>query len=520
MKRMKVLSMYLPQFHRLPENDEWWGEGFTDWIAVKSAEKFFETQNQPREPYLDNYYDLMKKETMVWQADLAQRYGVDGFCFYHYYFKDGRKILEGPAENLLKWKEINMPFCFCWANETWARTWSNISFSNAWSEKFEKNRKEDKTILLEQDYGNKKDWKKHFDYLLPFFEDERYIRIMNKPVFLFYKPDDISILSEMIAYWNYLIELEGEEGIYAIAVNSSHGIPGVDAILLHAPNAYRKSYINGMNVKEKWINGVGTFAYQDVWDNSFRAHKIENTRTYFGAFVDYDDTPRRGKMGSCVTGVTPENFEKNLYKLAAKNMACENEILFINAWNEWGEGNYLEPDKKNAYKYLSAVKNVSDKCNSGDFNATAEWEKLETELSIGRERVADKLQPLIDEVAKYRDFYKLMDRWLFLKENGKCLYPYFEEHGYRRIIIYGFASLGKHLYEEMKETRIEVVCALDRRSGIDYKNITVQNPEMNIPDCDVIIITAISDWENISRELKRKTNCPVVSLQEVIFYPY
>ena len=142
MNRIKTIAMYLPQFHEVPENNEWWGEGYTEWIAAKKAEKLFDGHYQPREPLNDNYYDLMDKSTMLWQAEIARQYLLDGFCFYHYYFKEGRKILEKPAENLLKWKDVNMPFCFCWANESWGRTWSKINYEiNEWLIEDEKDHK-------------------------------------------------------------------------------------------------------------------------------------------------------------------------------------------------------------------------------------------------------------------------------------------------------------------------------------------------------------------------------------------
>ena len=136
---MKILAMYLPQFHRVQENDEWWGEGFTEWTSVRSAKPLFPEHDQPHAPLHENYYDLMNPETMRWQADLMHHYGVDGMCFYHYYFKDGRRILERPAENLLHWKDIDMPFCFSWANEAWIRSWSRLTGSegNAWASKFD-----------------------------------------------------------------------------------------------------------------------------------------------------------------------------------------------------------------------------------------------------------------------------------------------------------------------------------------------------------------------------------------------
>ena len=203
---MKILAMYLPQFHRVLENDEWWGNGFTDWVSAKKAKPLYEGHYQPHVPLGENYYNLLNKDVMVWQAELMKKYGVDGMCIYHYWFKDGRKILEKPAENLLQWKEIEMPFCFCWANETWARSWAQIQGANSWADMYEQyaadgSDQSQKAILLEQQYGEKKDWKKHFDYLNMFFRDERYIKIDDKPIFDFYKTADISCLDEMICYW-------------------------------------------------------------------------------------------------------------------------------------------------------------------------------------------------------------------------------------------------------------------------------------------------------------------------------
>ncbi len=219
---MKVLAMYLPQFHRVKENDEWWGEGFTEWVSVKDAEPFFDGHYQPRIPQDQNYYDLMDKDTMVWQSSLMKKYKIDGVCMYHYWFKHGRQILEKPAQNLLQWKEIDMPFCFCWANETWARSWSRIQNKNVWSAVREQDKNEDKNgILLEQDYGNEAQWRQHFEYLLPFFKDERYIKVEDKPLFLIYKESEISCLPEMLECWKKLAEMNGLKGIYIIGAGEN-----------------------------------------------------------------------------------------------------------------------------------------------------------------------------------------------------------------------------------------------------------------------------------------------------------
>ena len=514
MKRLKAIAMYLPQFHRLPENDRWWGEGFTEWTAVRAAEKLFEGHNQVREPLEDNYYDLLQKDTMRWQAELAEKYGIDGFCFYHYYFKDGRRIMEKPAENLLGWKDIAMPFCFCWANETWARTWSNISSANTWSEKFENAGETGSNILLEQNYGDRAQWEAHFEYLWPFFADERYIRVEGKPVFLFYKPEDISVLQEMLSCWNGMAEERGCPGIYAIGVNAPGRSEGLDAILYQGPNAYRLPHIAGKKARESWAEGIKTCSYENLWENARAVPPVEGRKTYFGGFVDYDDTPRRGRLGMCLLGVSAESFERNLYSLAVKNIAQGNELYFINAWNEWGEGNYLEPDKKNGYGFLSAVKRVMDRCNAEDFDGAAVWRGLRGDCGNEEE---DEKGELLRELNKFKLYYRLLDRWLFLKEQGKSTAGFFAEKGYRRVAVYGMAALGRHLYEELQDSPVEVVYAIDRRQGLQYKELKIQSPQEPLKACDVIVVTAFAEMEEIAAELRSRTDIPVVSLQDVIF---
>ena len=286
---MKILAMYLPQFHRVKENDEWWGQGFTEWTSVRAATPLYADHFQPRVPMQENYYDLMQKETMEWQADLMQTYGIDGMCFYHYWFRDGRQILEKPAENLLGWKDINMPFCFCWANETWARSWSKLNSKNSWANIFEEEKQEsDSGILLEQNYGNESDWEKHFQYLLPFFKDKRYIKINNSPVFVIYKTSQITCLAEMLQLWNIWARENGFDGIYIIGANTNTvSEKMVDRVLYHEP---QYSNIKLWNCDKK-RGQVITVNYNDVWrailDNVSISQKV-----CFGGFVGYDDTPR------------------------------------------------------------------------------------------------------------------------------------------------------------------------------------------------------------------------------------
>lgn len=511
MKKIKSIAMYLPQFHRVPENDEWWGEGFTEWTAVKAAEKLWDGHNQPREPLGDNYYNLMEKETMKWQADLAKKYGIGGFCFYHYYFENGRRILEKPAENLLKWKEIQMPFCFCWANQTWARTWSNIRDGNSWSEKFESCGENSQTILLNQNYGGYDEWKAHFEYLKPFFLDERYIKLNEMPVFLFYMPDEIFQLAEMIECWNDLCKECGIKKIYAIGINIAQKADGLDAILLQGPKGFAEPRIAGKIAEINWDKGVKTYDYDELWKNAAEVERVEGVKTYIGGVVDYDDTPRRGKLGTCITGVSPEKFEKSLFAIAVKNIRLGNEFLFINAWNEWGEGNYLEPDKKYGYQYLEAVKNVMDRCNGSECNLQDEAQQ---EICTNGDKEKEKM---LFELNKFRKYFFMMDQWMTLKERKKSVEKYFIGHNYKKIIIYGWAGFGIHLYEELKNSSIEIVCALDRRNGLKHNELKIQTMEDGMPECDVIVVTPISEFADIKSKLKEKTNAEIISLEEVLY---
>lgn len=515
MDRLKIIGMYLPQFHRVRENDEWWGEGFTEWTAVKSSEPLFEEHNQPRVPLDNNYYDLMEKKTMEWQVDIAHKYGIDGFCFYHYYFKNGRKILEKPAENLLKWNDIPINYCFCWANETWARTWSNISGANSWSEKFERETESADGVLLQQDYGLQKSWEEHFEYLLPFFQDTRYMKIENKPIFVFYKADDIPVLDEMLELWNTLAVKAGFDGVYSITVNSFSG-SNVSAVLLQGPNAYRDVKVAGKRVNDEWIKNVRCADYEKIWQNAVECDVKSSKKVYYGGFVDYDDTPRRGTLGSFMKNVTPKIFEKYAYQLAVKNIAKKNELFFINAWNEWGEGNYLEPDEKNGYAYLQALRNIKEKYDAEEFDSKEEWNEIVNKYNV---HGSDQNEQLLDEIKRYRKCYYLLDHWMLLREQNHKLEDYFKEKGYKRVIIYGFAAIGKHLFWELQQSSINVVCVLDRRSAMKHPNVDIISPDEieKVPKADVIVVTVINDGAKIAQELYMKTGKNVVTLENIIF---
>lgn len=482
----KIIAMYLPQFHSVPENDEWWGKGFTEWTAVKKAEQIVSGQYQPRIPLDGNYYDLLDKKTMKWQADLMDKYGIDGLCFYHYYFKDGRKILERPAENLLEWTDINMPFCFSWANETWARSWSKLTNVNFWSSKFENNNN-DNGVLLEQAYGGEQQWKNHFEYLLPFFRDERYIKIDDKPIFIFYRPQSIPCLVRMVEYWRELAIKAGLKGIYLIGTNIKNtGV--LDAVMIQEPQ-------NTLATFEKKC----CIDINDVWNQSIISEGIKGEKTFYCGFPGYDDTPRRGNGGIYLKGSTPEVFQKNMEKLLAKSEYYENEFTFVNAWNEWGEGMYLEPDEKFGYGYLEAVKNAKKTYQNIGYRHIIE------EKNEGQSKIIDR----------YKSYWTLFDRWLYKLECGCTLNNYFVKKGIKNIAIYGIGMVGKHFINQI-EDYVNIIYAIDRRND----NVNMQFPIFTDVNCelkvDAIVVTVSYDYPEIYKKLREKADCHIILIDEVI----
>lgn len=370
----KLIAFYLPQFHEIPENNEWWGEGFTEWTNVRKAKPLFESHHQPRVPLHNNYYNLLNDDVKKQQADLAHEYGIFGFCYYHYWFKDGKKLLEKPAEQMLENKEIDLPFCFCWANENWSKNWDGGNYE----------------VIMEQDYGDEKDWELHFRYLLPFFKDSRYITYSGKPVLIIYKPEQIIDLKEMIAYFRKRAAEEGFPGLYCgfqfpVYYNDIYYDDSVfDFRIGFEPtysrnpkrdvknhngkvelmrklkadrmiSLYRKSQQKKKRGKGITANRLSMFFYDEAWETILSNRWTEEF--WPGAFVDWDNTPRN-RYGVVYAGYTPDKFRFYMTKLIARAKAENKPCIFINAWNEWCEGAYLEPDEKDGYGKLEAIRDA------------------------------------------------------------------------------------------------------------------------------------------------------------------
>ena len=358
----KIIAFYLPQFHTFPENDAWWGKGFTDWVNVKKAQPLFKGHEQPRIPLNNNYYDLKKVETLRWQANLANQFGVYGMCFYHYWF-NGKLLLEKPAEMLLENKDIPMRFCFSWANEPWARTWDGKAHE----------------VLMPQAYGDEKDWIKHFNYLLPFFKDARYIKEEGCPMFVIYKSSSIECAKEMMELWDKLAKEAGFKGMHF--VNTLRGIHDEKRPLPFKANVEfepaRTNFqqpviaLNYKRIRRRFLaiinKCLGTkfllnkpFEFQEVAKRSLKL--VSPVGTYAGAFVGWDNTARRGLSSTIVLPPTKEQFKTFLKaKMKINEDTYHTQYIFVNAWNEWAEGTVLEPDMKHQNEYLEAIKEITNK---------------------------------------------------------------------------------------------------------------------------------------------------------------
>lgn len=363
---MKTIAFYLPQFHAIPENDTWWGKGFTEWTNLKAATSLFEGHYQPRVPKGGNYYNLTDVDTIKWQAYLAKSHGLYGWCIYHYWF-DGHMLLQKPMELLRDNKGIDINYCICWANEDWTNAWVS----------------EKSKTLIAQTYGDEAHWAEHFDYLETFFKDPRYIKIDGKPIFVIYRPELIPCLNQMLDCWQRLAKERGYPGMvfayqhinwthdenrdesrfsYAIEYQPAYGradLGGGSSSLLG--NLKRRVDLFSQKRFHKSIDlsfmrsGLDHFSYDEVW-GAILERKPASKKCIAGAFVDWDNTPRRHETGSVCDGAEPDKFYRYFCKqIRHVRQDYSTDFIFIFAWNEWAEGGYLEPDDKWGTGYLDAL---------------------------------------------------------------------------------------------------------------------------------------------------------------------
>jgi lipopolysaccharide biosynthesis protein len=351
-RTMKILAINLPQFHTFPENDEWWGKGFTEWTNVRKARPLYEGHRQPLVPLHHNYYDLTDPKAIVGQHQLAARYGIDGFVYYHYWF-NGKLLLQKPLETLLDLPEADREFCLCWANEPWTRAWDG----------------KNKEIIMPQTFGGEPDWKAHIEYLLPFFRDPRYLRVDGRPVFFVYSPNKIPQFDEMIRYWDDAIEREGMEHVYLIEYLSSFN-PTPSSELSSAVMEFEPLYSAHYQISKakqakrllaKKTGNTDFLDYDYLWQRLLTKDRAYGDKAIVrSCFTNFDNSPRKGKAAFITKGASAEKFGKYFGELLRTHRANESELVTINAWNEWGEGAILEPTEQDGYAWLEAVEQAKE----------------------------------------------------------------------------------------------------------------------------------------------------------------
>ncbi|WP_242117953.1 glycosyltransferase WbsX family protein [Aestuariivivens sediminicola] len=354
--KVRPIAFVLPQFHPIPENDKWWGKGFTEWTNVTKAKPLFKGHYQPHEPISLGYYDLRDPKVREAQANLAEAYGIFGFCYYHYWF-NGKRLLNEPIDQIIKLKNPDMPFMLCWANENWTRRWDG----------------RDEDILIEQKYSFEDDTK-HIRWLCEqIFSDERYIRVDDCPVFVVYREGLFPDISRTISIWRDIaINEYGYKGLYLCSTESFNNIKSpletsFDATIEFAPHHLLK-FKSKKGVFERLLTKSGikkqeslNFCdYKQAVFNSIN-RPLPKYKLYRSVCPSFDNTARKQKEGVIVKGSSPKLYYKWLRQLVStfSPYSKEENFIFINAMNEWAEGNHLEPCKKYGYAYLEATKRAT-----------------------------------------------------------------------------------------------------------------------------------------------------------------
>jgi len=348
----RVLAFYLPQYHPIPENDEWWGEGFTDWRNVKKAEPLFDGHYQPHEPSDLGYYDLREHDARLAQAALAKRFGIDGFCYYHYWF-NGKRLLEEPLQAVLDSGEPALPFCLCWANENWTRRWDGF----------------DKEILIHQDYTETDD-REHIRSLVPVLRDKRYIRVNGKPLLLVYRTELMPDPARTAEVWREEARAAGLGELFLGRVESfSKCDPaqiGFDAAIEFAPDwanlgprlrGGEEALENAGENIERICEEHMLFDYGTLSD-TMMAKDTPPWKWMRCVTPSWDNRARRQKDACVFIDSDPDTYRDWLERAIEhtdRRLLGEERIVFVNAWNEWAEGNHLEPDKRFGTAYLEAT---------------------------------------------------------------------------------------------------------------------------------------------------------------------
>jgi len=345
----RAVTFYLPQFHPIPENDGWWGAGFTEWTNVARARRLFPGHHQPDVPADLGFYDLRLPESRAAQAELAQEYGVEAFAYWHYWFGDGRRILERPFQEVLTSGQPGISFCLAWANQTWSGIWHGDS----------------DRVLVQQRYPGEDDYRAHFDAVLPAFRDERYLRVGGRPVFYVFSPEELPDAAAFVDLWQGWAREAGLEGLHLVAEMSDllgRGVrydrveeDGFDAgVYMRMPADTSPSAMYRMRAYRKLRGGPEIYPYSSDWTTQ----NLTGPQVQPCVYPNWDNTPRSGRGGVVLRGATPEGFRDNV-RQAVGSLAtrpADERLLWVKSWNEWAEGNHLEPDLRFGRGWLEALR--------------------------------------------------------------------------------------------------------------------------------------------------------------------
>lgn len=379
--RARIIANYLPQFHPIPENDKFWGPGFTEWNNVVKARPFFKGHYQPKIPADLGFYDLRLPEIREQQAQLAREAGVEGFCYWHYWFGNGKELLQSPFNEVLASGKPDFPFCLCWANHDWStRSWKNGKGKNI--------------TIQKQLYLGEDDYTLHFYNELPAFKDHRYITIDGKPLFVIYDPYHFPDVSNFIKVWRKLADKEGLKGIYFVGMcnntttikrDKEGKITRVIPNLTSSKEVYENILSLGFDGINSWGKSRGEMIANGKYKRILRMYLNQkfpflpvlrydypNVAKHFFAPEDnwenvfptimpqWDRTARVGKHEGVYDHATPKEFQKHIEDAikVIEHKQDEHKILFLRSWNEWGEGNYVEPDERYGHGWLESINNA------------------------------------------------------------------------------------------------------------------------------------------------------------------
>ncbi|HVT79623.1 MAG TPA: glycoside hydrolase family 99-like domain-containing protein, partial [Phycisphaerae bacterium] len=397
-----MLAFHLPQYHPIPENDEWWGKGFTEWTKVAKGRPLFPGHQQPHQPADLGYYDLRLPEVREQQADLARAAGIDGFVYYHYWF-NGRRLLERPVNEILRLGRPDFPFCLCWANESWSRNWDGHN----------------KQILMPQAHSAEDD-ARHIAWLLTAFADPRYIKIDGRPLFLIYRTALFPDIRRTAELWRREAQKAGFPDLYLCSVRSfpeelrDPAELGLDASVDFKPNCTNPGErLASDNPVEVGYRLHRVFHYDQLVRTALRA-SLPGYAIFPSVTPSWDNSVRRHEGGVIFAGATPDKYRDWLQEVLIREhfRPQRDHLVFINAWNEWAEGNHLEPCERWGHGYLTATREA--KTNARAFAAAITW-------SAGDIIEAPQSKWLLSAIERFEicDSHSQMQGWCFWSQNGR-----------------------------------------------------------------------------------------------------